>query len=98
MFVRIWRYTVHALQASRFEQVYGSNGDWAKLFGRDHGYLGTELLEGEPGDYVTIDRWNGESDWRRFMEHQGDAYRALDLECEGLTSEESEIGDFTLSG
>ncbi|MGZ8997828.1 MAG: antibiotic biosynthesis monooxygenase family protein [Allosphingosinicella sp.] len=95
MFVRVWLYSVEETNRAGFEQAYGPDGDWARLFARSQYYLGTELLRGEPGRYVTIDRWRGEADWRLFMDRFGDDYRALDRECEGLTAEESEIGDFT---
>jgi heme-degrading monooxygenase HmoA len=95
MFVRVWLYFVEEPRRPKFEEAYGGDGDWARLFARADGFLGTELLRGEPGRYVTIDRWRDESDWRRFMELHGEAYRALDRECDGLTAEEVEIGDFT---
>jgi heme-degrading monooxygenase HmoA len=94
MFVRIWRYRVLEPDRSAFERAYGGEGDWARLFALGEGYLGTELLLGEPGAYLTIDRWRSEADWWRFLEENGDAYRALDRECETLTADESEIGDF----
>lgn len=94
MFVRVWLYSVQEPSGPRFEDVYGADGDWARLFALGENYLGTELLSGEPGRYVTIDRWRDESDWRRFLDRHGDSYRALDRECESLTVEEVEIGDF----
>jgi hypothetical protein len=95
MFVRVWLYSVEEANRGRFEETYGPDGDWARLFGRAEYYLGTELLRGEPGKYLTIDRWRGESDWRRFMDHEGEAYRALDRKCDELTADETEIGDFS---
>ena len=100
MFVRIWRYRVAEANRTAFEAAYRGDGDWARLFARGNHYLGTELLvapgEGDSGGatYVTIDRWRAETDWRRFHDAHGAAYRALDLECEGLTEDEAEIGDF----
>lgn len=94
MFVRVWIYSVEAPKRARFEEAYGADGDWARLFALGDSYLGTELLRGEPGRYVTIDRWRDESDWRRFLDRHGESYRALDRECESLTADETEIGDF----
>jgi len=94
MFVRVWLYSVEGPSRPRFEEAYGGDGDWARLFALGDGFLGTELLRGGPGRYVTIDRWRDESDWRTFIDRHGDAYRALDRECEGLTADETEIGDF----
>lgn len=95
MFVRVWLYSVEEPNRADFERAYGPGGDWARLFALSGNFLGTELLRGEPGRYMTIDRWRDESDWRLFMDRHGDDYRALDRDCEGLTSEEVEIGEFS---
>ncbi len=95
MFVRIWLFSVEEPNRPAFETAYGADGDWARLFARGDAYLGTELLRGEPGRYVTIDRWRDERDWRNFIGRFGEEYRALDRRFEELTADESEIGDFT---
>ena len=94
MFVRIWRYAVDESDRAGFETAYRPDGDWARLFGRAEGYLGTETLCGKDGAYLTIDRWRDESDWLRFKGEHGEDYRLLDADCESLTAEETEIGDF----
>jgi heme-degrading monooxygenase HmoA len=97
MFVRVWRFTIREADRERFEAAYGESGDWARLFAKADGFIGTELLrernDGGPA-YVTLDRWREEADWTRFLDKHGDDYRALDLECEALTVDEAEIGDF----
>jgi hypothetical protein len=97
MFLRVWLYRVDEPNRARFEQIYGPDGEWARLFSLGDFYLGTELLRGEPGKYLTIDRWRDEADWQRFMEGNGDSYRALDRACENLTADESEVGAFSRS-
>jgi heme-degrading monooxygenase HmoA len=97
MFVRIWLYSVDEPNRARFEAAYGADGDWARLFALGDGYLGTELLRGEQGAYLTIDRWRDERDWQGFMDRDGDSYRALDRACDDLTSDEAEIGTFSSS-
>ena len=101
MFVAIWRFRIDEPNRPRFEQAYGPEGAWARLFGRQPGYLGTELLLDEEAPdagrgftYVTIDRWRDRSDWLGFqVEHEAD-YRALDASCESLTAAEERIGAF----
>jgi heme-degrading monooxygenase HmoA len=90
----VWRYQVAAAQQRQFEQVYGSEGDWAKLFGKATGYVRTELLRGDDGDYLTIDYWLGADAWEAFAARQADAYRALDARCDALTEAEERIGLF----
>ena len=100
-FVRIWRYRVGPEAREAFESAYGPDGDWARLFAKADGYLGTELLsaDGGGGDdtafaYATIDRWRARSDWDAFLAEHGEDYRALDLRLEDLTLEEDNLGDW----
>jgi heme-degrading monooxygenase HmoA len=91
----VWRYRVAAAKQRQFEQVYGSDGDWAMLFGEADGYVSTELLRGGDGDYLTIDYWLGADAWEAFSARHIEAYRALDARCEALTEAEERIGLFT---
>lgn len=93
----IWRYRVAPANQRQFEQAYGNAGDWAKLFGEAEGYIRTELLRGDEGDYLTIDYWRGAEAWDVFSAGQGDAYRALDARCDALTEAEERIGLFAVA-
>jgi hypothetical protein len=44
MYVILWRFRPLEARESEFERAYGCSGEWALLFGRGDGYLGTELL------------------------------------------------------
>jgi hypothetical protein len=44
MIAILWRYRVKPEHRGDFERAYGPDGDWANLFRRHPGYLGTELL------------------------------------------------------
>ena len=97
MIVIIWEFRVRPGQATEFERAYGPEGDWARLFRRSPAYLGTELLR-DPDDpelYLTLDRWDGISDFEEFKEANGDDYHALDAICEPLCAEERLVGRFT---
>jgi heme-degrading monooxygenase HmoA len=90
----LWRFRVTPTSIADFERAYGPRGDWARLFARARGYAGTELLalDGEPGVYLTIDRWQSEADFRAakaLLEHD---YDALDRRCEAYTCEETWLG------
>ena len=101
MYVSIWRFRIGSANRTRFEEAYGPDGDWARLFRRQPGFVGTELLREEEADadgtaaYLTIDRWRARSDWLDFQDAFGDDYRALDRACEELTAAEERIGGFT---
>lgn len=93
MIVSIWRYRVAQGREAEFERIYGRDGEWAKLFARTEGYLGTELLRGD-GDYLTLDRWRDRACWDAFMRALREEYIALDAACEALTEHEEAVGIF----
>jgi heme-degrading monooxygenase HmoA len=100
LYVAVWRYRVEDRHRERFETAYGPDGDWAQLFGRAEGYIGTELLRSQSGTdghahYMTLDRWRSEADWLRFKASHQEAYLALDRQFEALTAGEEMIGTFT---
>jgi heme-degrading monooxygenase HmoA len=81
-----------------FERAYGPSGAWARLFGREEGYLGTELLlrRSEEGsrEYLTLDRWVSRGAYEDFLARRGGEYRRLDRRMERLTEEETLLGAF----
>jgi len=98
MIATIWRFHVPAAEVDAFENAYGPQGDWAKLFARAAGYAGTELLKLDGGDgvYLTIDRWNSEADFHAAKRMLHDEYTELDRRCEAYTSEEAWLGMHTV--
>lgn len=90
----VWRYAVKPEARAEFEAAYGPAGDWAALFARAGGFLGTELLRGEGGTYLTIDRWRARADFDSFLAAHRADYDALDRRAEGWTIEEHKIGSF----
>ena len=91
MYVIIWEYQIKPEKQSEFEKIYAPQGAWAELFKKGSGYLGTELLRAEehPQHYITIDRWDSEAEYKKFLAHWQSEYKALDKQCEGLTERES---------
>ena len=94
MIAILWTYRVKPEAQAEFEAAYGPAGDWARLFARQDGYLGTELLRGEDGAWLTIDRWRDLADFDAFLAAHRDAYEALDRATESWTTEERRIGVF----
>jgi heme-degrading monooxygenase HmoA len=93
MFVRVWEYEVPEETMTAFCVAYAADGDWAELFRRASGYLGTELYrDPNRGDrFLTIDRWHSEPDWRAFQVASGSAYDALDARLQGLARTERSL-------
>ncbi len=96
MHVIVWQFEVAPEKTTEFLAAYRGDGLWAQLFQRAPGYLGTELLSSadEATRYITIDRWRSAEDLDRFRQNFADAYHALDVCTEALTTRETEIGSF----
>lgn len=84
----VWEYEVNATNAAEFEQAYGPTGAWALLFGRQPGYLGTELVRGSDDRYVTIDRWDSSRSFEQFLASWREEYERLDAAMDPLTETE----------
>ena len=94
--VRLWRFDVPADTEQRFIAAYRPDGDWARLFAIASGFIRTELWRAEDGSYLTADHWLSVADFDRFQSSQGDTYRQLDIELEGIAGTETFIGAFDL--
>lgn len=95
-YVRVWRFRPLAESVAAFEEAYGPEGDWARLFRTAEGFLGTTLLKGEgsPTEYLTLDRWVSRDSYESFRRDRAAEFAALDRRCESLTALEEEIGSY----
>ena len=98
MYVRLWRFRPTVGREGEFERAYGPSGEWAQLFGREDGYLGTELLlrcsEDESREYLTLDRWASRATYEAFRACRSGEYGRLDRRLGELTEEETLLGAF----
>ena len=94
--VRLWQFEVAAEQEERFVAAYGPDGDWAPLFATAPGFVRTELWRDGDGIYLTADHWQSLEDFERFQAAQGEEYRRLDDELEGLALAETFVGAYDL--
>jgi heme-degrading monooxygenase HmoA len=83
-------------RVAAFEEAYGPEGDWARLFHTADGFLGTTLLkrDGEPPEYLTLDRWVSAEAYEAFRRARHQEFTALDRRCEVLTALEEEVGSY----
>lgn len=96
MYYVLWQFRPVVGQESEFERAYGSSGEWARLFRRGDGYLGTELLRrsGDSREYLTLDRWVSRTAYETFRSRFSSEYLRLDRLFEELTEEETPLGAF----
>lgn len=94
--LRLWKFEVPAETEGRFLAAYRGDGDWAKLFGTAPGFIRTDLWRDEKGAYVTADHWRSLADFEGFQADQGEEYRRLDAELEGVAGIETFLGAFDL--
>jgi heme-degrading monooxygenase HmoA len=100
MFVVIWMFHVRPEHEEAFLAAYGSEGDWARLFQRAQGFLGSELLRDQttPLRYVTIDRWTSAVAWESFQNQWRHEYDVLDRACDEWTEQEMKVGEYESAG
>ena len=96
MFTIVWAYRVPLDKQAGFEKLYSSHGDWAELFKKGKGYLGTKLIRSDIlfENYATIDTWETKEDYEAFLTQWKDEYEKLDEQCQELTESESYLGAF----
>jgi heme-degrading monooxygenase HmoA len=92
----VWRFVAKPDRVAEFEEQYGRDGSWARLFRRSPGYQGTTLLRDStaPNRYLLWDCWDSLSSFEQFKQQHGADYAALDKQCETLTDEETRLGVF----
>jgi heme-degrading monooxygenase HmoA len=93
----IWEFVVRGDAIGQFEQAYGPDGAWVRLFRAHPGFRGTTLLRdtADPRRYVTIDHWETGAHRKRMMAVAKTRYSELDRALADLTESEEEIGTFT---
>jgi heme-degrading monooxygenase HmoA len=96
MVVTLWEFEVKPGNEVLFEEAYGPNGAWVKLFRRDGRYRGTRLLRdvGAKRVYVTMDSWESREAYEEFRGKFAAEYEKLDEECEGMTVKERRFGEY----
>jgi hypothetical protein len=96
MFLVLWEFEVKPGREQRFEEVYGSGGDWESLFRTDASHAGTRLFRDttRSGVYLTADYWLSRKSYEEFLTLRRSEYKALDAACEDLTLSERHIGSF----
>jgi heme-degrading monooxygenase HmoA len=96
MFVILWEFEVKPGSEPAFERVYGSQGDWVRLFRSDPHYRMTHLLRdtSRPGIYCTMDFWDSEAAFQNFKSSHLEDYEKLDRATQELTVRERLIGTF----
>ncbi len=96
MFVTVWEFHVRAGKEAEFERVYGSEGDWARLFRRGEGHIRTDLHRdlNTARRYLVLDHWTSRETYEAFRTEFAQDYKELDVVCEGLTEKETPLGYF----
>ena len=96
----IWEFRVRAGMEARFEEAYGPQGDWARLFARHDEFVRTELNRDlkDSRRYVTLDFWTSRKAYENFRQQHASEYAALDQKFEEMTEKELEVGKFERVG
>ena len=93
MFLTLWEFEVKSGCEELFEQAYGPEGEWVKLFLRAARYRETRLLRDARRErvYVTIDWWESREAYEEFLEKWAKEYEETDRQCQSLTINERHL-------
>jgi heme-degrading monooxygenase HmoA len=96
MFLVLWEFEVKPEGHQRFEQIYGSNGEWVQLFACDGNFHKTILWQdlSRSNVYLTMDFWHSSEAYESFKQSKREEYQLLDRACESLTVTERYLGAF----
>jgi len=98
MFIVVWKYTVSREKRDAFQNAYGKNGIWSKLFSTSDKYQGALLHQSmeEANTYFIIDQWVSQADYDHFMLNHNDTYQKISKLLEHLYDKEEKTGAFEL--
>ena len=96
MYFTIWEFHTKPGFERNFEEAYGQNGIWDRLFRQDEEFLGTDFLKCSEmnGHYITIDRWSSEDAYRKFKERMKNEIKSIDDRLSKLTDHEAPLGGY----
>jgi len=96
LFVALWEFEVKPGCEELFEETYGADGAWAKLFARDAAYRWTRLVKDVERErvYLTVDFWESREAYEKFKKENAAEYEKIDRECEGMAVTEKRLGEF----
>lgn len=95
-YLAIWEFEIKPESRAAFEEIYGPEGAWARLFRQSPDYRGTKLIRNltRPGRYLTLDYWSSREAFHTFKQAHAAEYTTLDQQCENLTEHEAMVGEF----
>ena len=93
MRVRVWRYDVPTDVREEFEEEYGPNGSWARLFANSPGFLGTSLYVDVRSrkSYLTVYRFADDEAWQLFRAEHDSAYQEVGVRLRHLTTAQDDL-------
>jgi len=94
MYRIVWEYDVRPEQVAQFEQVYGTEGLWIKLFRNSADHVSTELFRStdKANRFVTVDSWRSRAAYESFRKTYAADYAHLDEWCERIVEHERTLG------
>ena len=94
MYCLAWKYTVSS-DHQKFEQEFGRNGSWFKLFEPCEDYLGHELMKGvDDKSYLVTNKWMSREDYERFIAENREACSLINKELMDLYDVEEFLGNY----
>ena len=93
----LWEFEVRPERQVEFEQHYGRDGSWTRLFRQSNDFIETLLLKdiSNPGRYITVDRWRSKEAYLAFRSNYANQYIQLDKTFNQLSFHENFFGEYS---
>ena len=96
MYTILWKYRVRPKNQELFEQEYGANGAWSKLFCTSQNYSKSILSKSDDSKdtYILMDIWIDKNSYECFLKESKSSYEYLSSKFKNLYETEQKIGSY----
>ena len=97
MIAIMWQFEVKAGKETEFEQLYGVNGEWARMSRGTRSYLGSSFLrdQNQSSRYIVIEYWSEMVVYEEHRAYRSDAIDSLETRRTQLVESVEPLGTFT---
>ena len=97
MIAIMWQFDVKAGRETEFEQLYGVDGEWARMNRRTRSYLGSSFLRdlNLASRYIVIEYWSEMVVYEEHRTYRSDAIVSLEARRTQLVESVEPLGTFT---
>jgi quinol monooxygenase YgiN len=97
MIAIVWQFEVKNERKAEFEELYGTDGEWATMNRQTRSYLGSSFLrdQNHSSRYIVIEYWSEMVVYEQHRAYRSDAIASLEVRRAALVESFEPLGVFT---